>query len=600
MANRVTGPCHGSTRAPKVTERVRGRARATRRRGRPERRLGGQRGRRHGDADRSRQPPGDPHDRRSRAARPRWPWSTAACGPPRSRPPPRTAAAPCASASRPTRTIRSGSTSRTTLGSLYCRGSSTTAWSATGEPAARPAGRSWRTWPATCRSPARTGGRTSSGCDRTSASPTERRSRPRTSARRSSACSSGDRLPPSYLPIRGAAAMRASSAAISPRGSRPTRRRGRSRSISAGRRRLPAQAHERGRRTRREPGEARRGRCRARARTCSRAGTRGGAGLPGSQPALPRVVARPARRLPRTRSPCGSSRRKPRSPPWRTARRTSPCFFHGMAACRSAPDPVRRTLPHRPGPWASAYAFLNVRAPPFDDVRVRRALNYAVDRDRVAELVGTRETHVPTCQLLPPGIQGYTPSCPFTVNPNPAGTWTGPDMARARRLVAASGTRGMKVEFWGSHPWERLGRYFRLAAAPARLSRHACVRSTISHLIFEAAARGPRRRPQIGLWGWGADSAAPFSFLQPLVSCSAGVDEPLALLRPGARRPDGAGGRRARSRGDRAVAAGRELAGGAGADRPARQRELHVADRRAGRQLPGITRYGARCSTSCG
>ena len=63
--------------------------------------------------------------------------------------------------------------------------------------------------------------------------------------------------------------------------------------------------------------------------------------------------------------------------------------------------------------------------------------------------MGASVTHRPTCQMLPPGFQGYTPSCPFTVNPNSAGTWTGPDLAKARRLVAASGTRGMKVEFWG-------------------------------------------------------------------------------------------------------------------------------------------------------
>ena len=51
-------------------------------------------------------------------------------------------------------------------------------------------------------------------------------------------------------------------------------------------------------------------------------------------------------------------------------------------------------------------------------MRVRRALNFAVDRGRVAELLDSAETQQPTCQLLPPGFQGYTPACPFTVNPN--------------------------------------------------------------------------------------------------------------------------------------------------------------------------------------
>jgi YVTN family beta-propeller protein len=171
----------------------------------------------------------------------------------------------------------------------------------------------------------------------------------------------------------------------------------------------------------------------------------------------------------------------------------------------------------------TAYAFLNVHAPPFDDVRVRRALNYAVDRGRIAENEGTRETHKPTCQLLPPGFQGYTPSCPFTVDPNPAGSWTGPDLAKARRLVAASGTRGMKVEFWDAHPYERFGRYFRKILRA--IGYRASVR-TFSDLglIAENAAGEPRPRPQIGLWFWYANSLATFTYLQALVSCSGGIN----------------------------------------------------------------------------
>ena len=41
----------------------------------------------------------------------------------------------------------------------------------------------------------------------------------------------------------------------------------------------------------------------------------------------------------------------------------------------------------------------------------------------------------------PPGVPGYRPYCPFTADPNPSGTWVGPDLSAARKLVAPSGTR---------------------------------------------------------------------------------------------------------------------------------------------------------------
>jgi YVTN family beta-propeller protein len=163
--------------------------------------------------------------------------------------------------------------------------------------------------------------------------------------------------------------------------------------------------------------------------------------------------------------------------------------------------------------------FMNTRVAPFDDARVRRALNYAMDRGRVAELLGSRETHKPTCQLLPPGFQGYTPSCPFSVGASPAGVWTAPDLAKARRLIAASGTRGMKVEFWISKPWDGLGRYVRTLLR--RLGYRGHVR-TFDDLgqMRQAVLSGHERPLQIGLWGWIADSPGPLNFVSPLISCS--------------------------------------------------------------------------------
>jgi peptide/nickel transport system substrate-binding protein len=89
---------------------------------------------------------------------------------------------------------------------------------------------------------------------------------------------------------------------------------------------------------------------------------------------------------------------------------------------------------------------LNTRVAPFNDLRVRRAINYAIDRGEIARLVG--QDAQPTCQVLPPYIPGYRRYCPYTLDPNPAGVWHAPDLAHADRLVAASHTRGIPITIW--------------------------------------------------------------------------------------------------------------------------------------------------------
>jgi peptide/nickel transport system substrate-binding protein len=86
---------------------------------------------------------------------------------------------------------------------------------------------------------------------------------------------------------------------------------------------------------------------------------------------------------------------------------------------------------------------LNTRAAPFNDVRVRRALAYAVDRHAVANDWFTPA--VPTCQVIPPNFPGYRPYCPYTSTPDRPGFWQGTDFPTAQRLVNESHTAGMRV-----------------------------------------------------------------------------------------------------------------------------------------------------------
>jgi YVTN family beta-propeller protein len=88
---------------------------------------------------------------------------------------------------------------------------------------------------------------------------------------------------------------------------------------------------------------------------------------------------------------------------------------------------------------------IDTEMPPFDDIRVRRALNYAIDRERVARLYGGPSLAQPTCQIVPPGLPGYRRHCPYTLGPRRDGRWNRADVARARQLVAASGTSGARV-----------------------------------------------------------------------------------------------------------------------------------------------------------
>ena len=157
------------------------------------------------------------------------------------------------------------------------------------------------------------------------------------------------------------------------------------------------------------------------------------------------------------------------------------------------------------------YLFLNARTAPFDDVRVRRALNYATDRRAIEKLAGGADLAPLACQHLPAGFPGYVPSCSFTVDPGPGG-WSAPNLEQARWLIDASGTRGMRVDVWINAQKAPIARYF------VSLLRTLGYRSSL-HVFPDYGAYRTQlartRTPQAGIDGWTADVALPAHFLSP-------------------------------------------------------------------------------------
>jgi peptide/nickel transport system substrate-binding protein len=152
----------------------------------------------------------------------------------------------------------------------------------------------------------------------------------------------------------------------------------------------------------------------------------------------------------------------------------------------------RQVVIHRDVEAATYYYFMNVTTRPFDDVRVRRAVNYAIDRERIARLFGGEA--VPTQQMLPPSVPGYRKVSPYP----------GPDLARARRLVSLAGAEGAQVTVWGynTEPSPAVTKY--LAGVLERLGFRVRERF-LDKAVFLDTIDDRRTRAQIGYARWQQD-----------------------------------------------------------------------------------------------
>lgn len=174
---------------------------------------------------------------------------------------------------------------------------------------------------------------------------------------------------------------------------------------------------------------------------------------------------------------------------------------------------------------AAYYWLFDLATPPFDDPRVRRAINLAVDRTRVQELLGGESVWRVSCQIMPPNFPGYEPYCPYTLNPGAA--WTGADLDEARRLIEEAGAGGAPVSLRASgDPFtpgaNDVARY--LEDLLDRLGFEATLEFLDIDPYFLSIEPNVHRGVQMFEYIWFPDFPAASGFISLLYRCGAAVN----------------------------------------------------------------------------
>ena len=145
---------------------------------------------------------------------------------------------------------------------------------------------------------------------------------------------------------------------------------------------------------------------------------------------------------------------------------------------------------------------MNVRVKPFDDRRVRQALNYALDKHHTARLLNG--TTVPAHGILPPGMLGRDPDlAPYPHDP-----------AKARALLAEAGyPHGFDVDYLTTHDEETEKVAGSLQSDLAEVGVR--VHITVTSLATWGAAISQPTGPAFSFASWIADYPDPTDFFDP-------------------------------------------------------------------------------------
>jgi peptide/nickel transport system substrate-binding protein len=157
-------------------------------------------------------------------------------------------------------------------------------------------------------------------------------------------------------------------------------------------------------------------------------------------------------------------------------------------------------------PTISTYFFwMNTRRAPFDDVKVRQAVNYAVDTRALERIYAGQITG--THQVLPPGMPGYER---FDLYPH--------SLAKAKELVAAAKPSDRAITVWTDNesPNNEAGEY--LEGVLKDLGFQTTLKIVNGDNYFGLIGNESTPNLDIGFANWFEDYPHPNDFFQPLLN----------------------------------------------------------------------------------
>jgi peptide/nickel transport system substrate-binding protein len=152
------------------------------------------------------------------------------------------------------------------------------------------------------------------------------------------------------------------------------------------------------------------------------------------------------------------------------------------------------------------YFWMNTQKAPFNNLKVRQAINYAIDPEALNRVFGGR-LH-PTQQILPPGMPGYEESM----------LYPGPDMAKAKQLLAEANPTDKDITVWTDDEpsRKRIGEYYHDLLN--QLGFNATLNVIAGNVYFTTIGNTSTPDLDTGFADWFQDFPHPDDFFRPLLN----------------------------------------------------------------------------------